>query len=549
MNPSNKRFSCLLPFFVFLLFLLSGCSKELDKSPLDKFDSQTFWTSESNVMLALTGVYRGNMVVNNTETIPSDWWSYCGLLFTEFATDNAYDRRGDNSAFHKLSNGTLTADVNILPGYWSSSYAKIARTNYFLENIDKANLDDGRKKRIIAEVRFLRACQYFYMSQFWGSVPLVSSTLTAEEANQVTKASKAEIVKFVFDELTAAATDLPRFKDLQTSEKGRANKQVALAFLGRLLLAEKRYAEAATVYKTIIDFGDNSIDPDYVNLFQESGENSSENIFSTQFIPNLEANSMNQHFFPAVAAGWHIFCPLGSIAEEYEFSDGTPFSFTDPRYDAKDFGKNRDPRLKYSILYDGRTFQNLPYISHPDSALSADQLGAGKQTTQTGYGLKKFCDESFKGDLKNYGGNLPIIRYAEVLLSYLEARLEAGQQIDQSLLDATINRVRGRSSVNMPRVTTTDATALRTILRRERRVELAFEGIRYWDLIRWRIAEKVLNADFYGESFPGAKKTKKKGTINDPYSRWYVTSRAFRAGTDYTWPIPQSEINVNPNLK
>ncbi|WP_343701680.1 RagB/SusD family nutrient uptake outer membrane protein [Chitinophaga sp.] len=527
--------------------LLAGCAKELEKSPTDKFDGANFWTSESNTLLALTGVYRGNLKFNGTEVVPSDWWSYAGLLFMEFSTDNAYDRRGENSSYNKLSNGTLTANIDILKSYWSVSYAKIARANYFLENVEKVQINEATKKRFIAEVRFLRAVQYFYMAQFWGSVPLVKRTLTPDEANNVLKAPKAEIVQFVADEFNAAVPDLPRHRDVPPAERGRVSKQTVLAFLGRLHLAEGKYREAADAYKTIIDFGDNIIDPDYAGLFQTSNENSNEIIFSVQYIDNLAAVAMNQHFFPAVAGGWHIFCPLGSIVENYEFSDGTPFSYNDPRYDPQDVGKGRDPRLRYSVIYNGDTFKNLRYITHPDSSNSPDQLGAGKQTTQTGYGLKKICDESASTNLLNYGGNTPVIRYAEVLLSYLEAKLESGQAIDQALLDATINQVRGRASVNLPKVTETAPAALRTVLRRERRSELAFEGIRYWDLIRWKEATTTLNGDFYGAPFPNAVKTRKKGNITDPYKRWYVTSKAFRPA-DYTWPIPQSEINVNPNL-
>jgi hypothetical protein len=530
-----------------LIVVATSCKKSLDKSPLDKFDSENFWSSESNTQLALTGVYRGNIKTNGTEVLASDWWSYAGLLFTEFSTDNAYDRRGENSSYNKLSNGTLTANLDVFKSYWSSSYAKVARANYFLENVEKVNMDPAKKKRFIAEVRFLRACQYFYMVQYWGSVPLVTRTLTAQEANSVSKAPRPELVQFVSDELTAAAADLPLHRDIPNSELGRASKQAALAFLGRLYLGEKRYSEAAAAYKTIIDAGDNIIDPDYAGLFQTSNENSDEIIFSVQFLENLSANAMNQHFFPAIAGGWHLFSPLASIVEEYEFKDGTPFSYADPRYDPKDIGKDRDPRLKYSVLYNLNTFKNLRYVTHPDSATSPDQLGAGKQTTQTGYGLKKFCDENFAGSLLNYGGNLPIIRYSEVLLSYLEAKLENGELVDQSLLDATINKVRARSSVALPPVIAGSTAEIRLRLRRERRVELAFEGIRYWDIIRWKEGEQLLKGDFYGAPFPGAVKSRKKGNIVDPQSRWYVTSKAFRA-TDNVWPIPESEVAINPNL-
>ncbi|SEG40921.1 SusD family protein [Algoriphagus boritolerans DSM 17298 = JCM 18970] len=120
----------------------------------------------------------------------------------------------------------------------------------------------------------------------------------------------------------------------------------------------------------------------------------------------------------------------------------------------------------------------------------------------------------------NYGGNTPVIRYAEVLLSYLEAKLEAGKPISQSDLDATINRVRGRASVAMPPITTTSPAKLRQILRKERSVEMACEGLRYRDLLRWNLAKDVLNADFYGASFPGAVKKRLKNRQPDPHSRW-----------------------------
>lgn len=538
-----RFFSCIL-----LSGILFSCVDQLDKSPLDSFDNATFWSNEQNAELALTGVYRGGIVQNGTSVNPSNWWAYDGLLFMEFATDNAYDRRGDNSAFHRLTNGTLTSSINILNSYWTSSYKNIANSNFFLENIDQVPMDELRKERMKSEVRFLRAAQYFYMSQFWGSVPLVERTLTPEEANTVTKASKSEIVDFVLSEFSEIVDYLPSHAELPSAQRGRVTKQTVLAFQGRLLMSEKRFSEAVNTYAEIMEMGENIIDPDYAGLFLKSNENSDEIIFSTQFIDNLAANGMLQHFFPAIAGGWHIFNPLGSIVESYDFVDGTEFSFDNPLYDPNNVGANRDPRLKASVLYDGSTFKGN-YITHPDSASSPDQLGAGKQTTQTGFGMKKFADESFSGNLTNYGGNLPIIRYAEVLLSYLEAKIEAGQAISQGDLDMTINRVRGRASVNMPPITETDPSVLREILRKERRVELAFEGIRYWDLLRWDIAKDVLNADFYGASFPGAKKQRLKDGQVDPYSRWYVTTRRFRPGVDNTWPIPQSEVNINPALE
>ncbi|MNN32930.1 SusD family protein [compost metagenome] len=102
----------------------------------------------------------------------------------------------------------------------------------------------------------------------------------------------------------------------------------------------------------------------------------------------------------------------------------------------------------------------------------------------------------------------------------------------------------------MPAINVQSSTSLRTTLRNERRIELALEGLRYWDLLRWGIAKDVLKGDFYGAPFPNAKNLRiKSGGSKDPYSRWYVTSKSFRAGQDEHWPIPQNEVNINPNLK
>jgi tetratricopeptide (TPR) repeat protein len=537
-----------------LLLCIVSCKKDLDRTPLDQFSSQTFWDNEANTLMALSGVYRGNIQMASSPTgaefSATDWWSYHGLLFLEFATDNAYDRRGENSGFNTLTNGTLTASNSYLSNYWSASYARIARCNYFMENIEKAPVDKAKIARMSAESRFIRACQYFYLSQYFGAVPLVEKTLSLSEANTVKKNTKDEVLAFVEAEFKLALEALPKQNTMPGSERGRASQQAILAFLGRTYLAQKRWEDASVVYKELIDMNENIIDPNFESLFNGTNEASKEIIFATQYQQDLAPNAILQHNYPAKLGGNMIHCPLGSLVESYEFNDGTMFSYTDPRYDAANISLNRDPRLSYTVIHNGQQFKNIVYNSNPDDTSSPDQLTTTKQATRTGYALKKFNSEAFTGgDLQNSGIDLPIIRYAEVLLSYLEARLESGAALDQSLLDETINKVRGRATVNMPRVTEMNREALRIILRRERRNELALEGIRYWDLLRWNIIGQVLQGDFFGAPFPGATTLRKKGTNIDPQSRWYVTTKAFRVGQDELWPIPQSELNINPNLK
>ncbi len=543
------KFKNILAFFILTVLLvgISSCGDELEQYPNDQFDKANFWTNEANAMIGLAGVYRGN-INYGTQVNPSDWWTYCGLVFFEHCTDNAFDRRGKNANQNKITNGKLLANNAVLRTLWRGSYIRIAISNDFIENIDRVEMDEVGKKRMKAEARFIRATQYFYMSQFWGAVPLVTNTLTPEEANVVTKASKADVVKFVIDEFSEIVNDLPRYKDMGADEFGRASKQAALAFLGRILMSEKRWSEAAAAYKQIIDFGDNIIDPDYQSIFIPANEMSAENIFSVQYYEGLAGNALTQHALPANKGGWHIVNPLESLASQYDFIDGTPFSYDDPRFDSHNMAANRDPRFAATFLYDGCEFGGNIYDCHPDHSSSVDQLTYSKQATRTGYGLRKFFDPGFSGDLRSgYGGNIPIIRYAEVLLSYLESELEAGTPITQSMLDMTINKTRGRASVGMPAITETDASALRPLLRKERRIELALEGIRYWDLLRWEILGDVMQGDFWGASFPDAMN---KGKKEDPlgYSRWYVDTKAFKKGQDEVWPIPEAETNINPGL-
>lgn len=529
--------------------LLTVFSCSLDRDPLDKMSENQLWTSEENALLGLTGIYRNTIIFNSPEYNPTDWWSYGGLIFMEFATDNGYDRRGAGSGFHKLTNGELLPNNNFINNYWTNSYSKIAKANKFLEGIDQLQASEGVITRFKAEARFLRATQYLYLYQYFGSVPLVTEVLTMEKANNVKKEDKGKLKSFIETELRESANTLPHYSSLKDSEIGRASKQASLAFLGRLYLTSKEFDKAVQVYEEIIELGDNDINPDYTSLFIPSGENSNENIFSLQYMEDLAGNAMPQHAYPVKDGGWCLINVSGSLFETYEFSDGTPFTYESPLYNPKNLGENRDPRLNYTIYYDGATFRGTRYVCHPDSNNSADRIASG-QTTQTGFMMRKYFDETFSGNLNSYGGNIPIIRYAEILLSYLEAKLENGDAIDQTLLDRTINKVRSRASVNMPRVTIIDRDDLRPVLRNERRVELAMEGLRYWDLLRWETAHIELTKNILGAPYPGSLRVSKypDGTV-DQYGRWYVGSRKFRRESDYQWPIPQREQEINPNLR
>lgn len=166
-----------------LLASLSFSSCDLERLPLTDLSEENFWNDEKNAELALTALYRGK-ITNGLEYSVSDFWSYHGLLFMEHLTDNAFDRRGENNDFYKISSGQLLNTNSFIANYWSSAYSRIGKCNRFLEGMQKMPESD-QNKRMIAEARFLRATQYHYLASYFKDVPLVTTVLSGEEANTV----------------------------------------------------------------------------------------------------------------------------------------------------------------------------------------------------------------------------------------------------------------------------------------------------------------------------------------------------------------------------
>lgn len=531
------------------LSVIAMQSCDLERTPLTSLNSETFWNNPANAELALTAIYRCNITGNVEEYGVTDFWSYQGLQLMEHLTDCGWDKRGVGSVLAAISSGRMTASTGTLANYWSSAYRRIGRCNRFLEGVQ--SMADGPKKtRLIADVRFMRATQYHYLASYFYDVPLVTTVLTGEESNNVTKETRANILAWCAKEFTEAAADLPRFSEIPGSEKGRACKQAALAFAGRTYMLMEDWTNGAKVYKEIIDLRDNEINPSYSPLFLAgSGNSNKENIFYIEYLANFFGWGYPQHTLPAKDGGWSLSNPTDVMFQAYEFLDGTPFSYDDPRYNPANLGENRDPRLDYTMLYDGAMFKGSPYQSNPDN-VAPNAVAYGGDCTRTGYIWRKFFDDSPIEDIKSYSCVVPIIRYAEVLLGYMECVLEGGT-LTQDVLDNTINLVRGRADVHMPAITLGSKEEMRKVLHHERQVEFPMEGIRYWDIMRWKECEELLTQEVWGAPYPYsatyATKTKKVDPTGN--CRWYVDKRDFRAPQDYRWPIPQSEQNINPNLR
>ncbi len=533
-NHINSIIAKIWIILVLLGAFSSGCKKDFfDKQPLDAVSDGTFWKSAADAQLALVGCYR-TKIGNEAE----NFWSCRSLVCLDLAAGNGSDKDHEPDI---LTDGTLNSSYWMVLNYWQTAYQRIATCNNFLDHIEKVTMDEANKAIMIAEVRTLRAYEYFNLALYYGDVPLVQHVITVPEANSVTRASKADVWSFVETELNESFAILPITRP--DKENGRITSGAALALLGRVQMAENKWSDAAATYKTIIDYDCYIIDPKFRELFWGVGAFSKEIILSSQYQKDVYSVTVFMNIYPELWGGWLAFSPVNELVKEFECTDGKTIDVS-PLYDKNNPYDNRDPRMDYTIMISGRTsFQGKTFLA-TGSPQSPDRFS---KNDWPGYAIHKFMDENFTGSLSNSGNNVSIIRYSEVLLSYLESKLESGSAIDQTLLDQTINKVRGRAAVNMPAVTTTDPVELRKIIRRERRVEFAFEGLRYFDILRWGIAAEELN-----RQFTGLKLT------NDPanYHDYPVDSegyflfqrRNFKEGINELWPIPQYERDINKNL-
>lgn len=513
---------------------LVACNKDFfDRQPLDAVSDATFWKTEKDALLALVGCYSTGAGWKG-----EDFWTPRSLLYLDLMAGNGSEKE---LIPDRVTDGTLNSAYWVTEGYWKNSYQKLAACNNFLDHIGEVQMDENLKTSMIAEVKTLRAYEYFNLALYFGGVPLVTKVLSIEEANNVIRASRDEVWDFAEAELIESAAVLPSSRP--ASEQGRITAGAALAILGRLQMARQKWTEAVESYKKIIAFDVYHIYADFTKLYSASNVASDEFVLTSQYQEDVYGHVLPQYLYPETWGGWHQFSPYNELVKAFECADGKPIDESN-LYNPSDPYENRDPRLDYTVLISDRSvFKGQTYIARPGTT-SPDRFN---RYNWSGYCIRKFMDESFDGNLMNFGGNWAVIRYPEVLLGYLESKLEAGDPIDQALLDATINLVRGRQNVAMPKITVTGIDALRSVIRRERRVEFAFEGLRYFDVLRWGIAAQELNRQFTGMKLTNNPAQYKDFPVDDEGYLIYQR-RNFKAGVNELWPIPLSELQINGNL-
>jgi hypothetical protein len=334
------------------------------------------------------------------------------------------------------------------------------------------------------------------------------------------------------------------------NDVGRATKWAAVSYKARAALYAGRYQVAADAAKQVIDANVYSLHPNYGELFTYAGEASKERIFTRNYAKSTQATGQNNNIFgeygpPTNSAAGRVI-PIRQLVDAYLMRDGQPIT-SSPLYNPKawtptdtlNYASNRDPRLAFTILYPGAPWDGGIFDSRPRGiSAKPEAIDLGNENVSvTGFNIRKYIDLTDKADRGNGGIDVILMRYADVLLMYAEAKFELGQGADPAAL-AAFNLVRQRPSVNMPPVT----TLTQSLIRNERRVELAFEGLRLFDIRRWKIAEQVMPApavcgiDYINAAGQTVRQCQ-------PASARQFPARA------YLWALPQSELDLNSNLK
>lgn len=513
---SKKRL--VLPLTA-LLLLVGGCDF-LETEPKGQISSATFWETEQDARVAVNDLY--NYLYS---------WDI-------FAWDSMSDIATANRGFVQTADyirGLNTAQSGYSNGQWYRNYRGIRAANRLLVKVEEIETEDQELiERYKAEARFIRAYLYAYLTFWFGDVPLITEPISLEEVENVTRTDREQVWDFIASELQAISEVLP--VSYSSDNLGRITKGAALAMKARAMLWAGRYAEAAEAAEAVMDIGVYSLYPNYEDLFSYEAEHNQEVILNREFIRNDDPNAVFGRIGPASQRDANSdYVPTKKLVDAYEMKNGLPIDAPNSGYDPTRPYQNRDPRLDYSIFVLGNTLPNgLTYESRPNSG-GADAITRSLWTTKTGFNIEKYVNPEDLDTPFNNGINILLLRYAEVLLAYAEAKIELGQ-IDASVYDA-INQVRQRPDVDMPPIEPGKTQEeLRQIVRHERMVELAFEGQRFFDVRRWRIADDILNGPIYGLTYET-----EEGELDT--WRFLVFQRHF-AEPDYLWPIPQKEVEL-----
>jgi len=498
--------------------LFSGCKKEfLDKVSLSDISEDNFWQNKQDAELALMGCYDGLQDIS----------LYKGNGKVSGAGISQFDVISDDSYFRytwarliPLSTGKYDPTSWGNDQMWAACYKVIVRANQIIKHVPEIeSLNPEESLQIVAEAKVLRATMYNFLAMTYADVPLITEPPLRYEDTQVAKTPKNEIMKFVISELEFCYSDLP----VEPENWGRLSRGAALGMLARTYLYNKEWDKAAETAQEVINLG-YSLFEDYTSLFTPENEQCSEIIFPVTFANGMDGEGSRWMNYYSSRMYPHYKPALPNLIDEYYCTDGLPTSES-PLFNPDSTWKNRDPRLMGTITSNG--WPNNP-------ARKQDAVGIY-------YPIKYAASPEIYEQNDDSPQDYYLIRYAHILLIKAEALAQQGTDLE---IYSLINQLRDR--VSMPHVEDVEGTGLSqeellNLVKHERRIETAFEFLRYFDIKRWgEIQEKYT---YYNEheydnylGIPG----------NSYWSK--MLERVWDPKYE-KMPIPQAELDVNKALE
>lgn len=542
-------------YYLAVMLLFTSC-QGMDLFPEDKYSEGKFWKTAEDFEAAATAFY--------------------GSLLSFHGPDNfaEYDMKGDLATsyfgFNSVSNGRWLPTES--DHVWTKSYDNLRQVNTLIKYADALKTTDEGILRYKGEALFFRAYEHFELVKRFGDVPLILKVLDVDSPELFEgRTPRVEVENAILKDLDEAIALLPTKSEMAQSETGRITWGAAVAFKARVALFVGTWAanhkhrndvvELLTIAKNeskklifaespeySLYSGGTTWETSYRSLFLENGDNSSESILDRQYATNIDQGTV--HPISDIASAGYLGGATKKFADMFLDNTGLPIVHSKSNFKGystveSEF-ENRDPRMTAILQVPGRKYV---YAHTNGVAVTCPVTFTGISSTKTGYRVNKYISDmpGINPGLAYY--NVRLIRFAEVLLIYVEATYELDGQISNADLDATINLIRAR--VGMPALTNEFVSAngldMRNEIRRERTIELCFEANRYDDLRRWKTAEMEMTMPLTGVKFSSYAEANEEITPKLDGNGFVIAEddRMFKPGRDYLAPIPTSEITMS----